>query len=234
MEKSDITVLVVEDEADILTLLLFQLRKDGFEALGAATGEEGLRLVREKHPQLVILDRMLPGMDGTAVCRKIRSDAAIAATPVLMLTARGSEEDTVSGFEAGADDYVTKPFSNRVLLARVRSLLRRSGRLDSDPAGEDTLAVGDIELCPERREVTVRGTKVELTAGEFKMLQVMMRRPGIVFARDQLLDMVHGSLHAVTERAVDVQVVGLRKKLGAAGSHIETVRGAGYRIAVGG
>jgi two-component system phosphate regulon response regulator PhoB len=187
-------------------------------------------MMEKDRPHLVILDLMLPGMDGMAVCRRIRRGAALKKTLILMLTARGEEEDMVSGLEAGADDYVVKPFGNRVLLARVRSLLRRGGVLGDEKAGEAALVVGEIRLVPERMEVTVAGSKVELTAGEFKMLQVMMRRPGVVFTRNQLLDLVHGTLHAVTDRAVDVQIVGLRRRLGKAGAHVETVRGAGYRI----
>lgn len=230
MKKDEIGVLVVEDEADIRTLILFNLQKDGYQAYGVPSGEEGLRLVAEKRPRLVVLDLMLPGMDGVAVCRKLRKNPDTRNIPILMLTARGEEEDVVSGLEAGADDYMPKPFSNRVLLARVRSLLRRSGALGDDSGGDGTLSVGGIVLTPERREVTVDGRKVELTAGEYKTLQSMMRRPGVVFTRNQLLDLVRGALHAVTDRAVDVQIVGLRRKLGPAGSMIETVRGAGYRI----
>ena len=230
MNKDEILVLVVEDESDIRTLLLHHLRKDGYAAAGAADGEQGLRLARERSPQLIVLDLMLPGMDGMAVCRKIRADADLRDTLILMLTARNQEEDMVSGLEAGADDYVAKPFSNRVLLARVRSLLRRGGFLGGDGEERGTLNVGEICLVPERREVTVGGRRVDLTAGEYGMLTVMMRRPGVVFTRNQLLDMVRGTMHAVTDRAVDVQVVGLRRKLGQAGTRIETVRGAGYRI----
>lgn len=230
MKKDEIGVLVVEDEADIRTLILFNLQKDGYQAYGAPSGEEGLRLVAEKSPRLVVLDLMLPGMDGVAVCRKLRKNPDTRNIPILMLTARGEEEDVVSGLEAGADDYMSKPFSNRVLLARVRSLLRRSGALGDDSGADGTLSVGGIVLTPERHEVTVDGRKVELTSGEYKTLQTMMRRPGVVFTRNQLLDLVRGALHAVTDRAVDVQIVGLRRKLGPAGSMIETVRGAGYRI----
>lgn len=226
-------VLVVEDESDIRTLLLFNLKKDGYLAFGAADGEEGLRLFAEKRPDLVILDLMLPGMDGMAVCRRIRQDAERGRTPILMLTARSGEDDMVSGLEAGADDYVPKPFSNRVLLARVRTLLRRGGGGDAAADGVGEVVVGPLSLNAERREVTAFGRLVELTAGEFKTLQVMMRRPGVVFTRAQLLDLVRGSLHAVTDRAVDVQVASLRKKLGSAGGMVETVRGAGYRVVTG-
>ncbi len=235
MEKNEIRILVVEDEQDIRTLILHNLRKDGYLASGAATGEEALKTAEREKPQLVILDLMLPGIDGMAVCRKIRASAELKAALILMLTARGEEADMVSGLEAGADDYVVKPFSNRVLLARVRSLLRRGEILRDDTRvirrENAPLSLGEIRLVPERMEATVSGTKIDLTAGEFKMLQVMMRRPGIVFTRNQLLDLVRGAQHAVTDRAVDVQIVGLRRKLGAAGRRIETVRGAGYRVA---
>lgn len=231
MTKDDITICVIEDEEDINKLLLFNLRKEGYIARGAASGEEGLEMLAEARPDLLILDLMLPGMDGMAVCRKMKQNPDLRNIPILMLTARNEEEDVVSGFDAGADDYVAKPFSNRVLMARVRSLLRRSGLVaDDEPADTHILTVGKITILPERREVTVDGKPVELTAGEYKMLQVMMRRPGVVFTRYQLLDLVRGALHAVTDRAVDVQIVGLRKKLGKAGKLIETVRGAGYRI----
>ncbi len=231
MEKEEIRVLVVEDENDIRTLILHNLRKDGYSVLGAADGEEGLALAERHRPHCIVLDLMLPGMDGMAVCRKVRADAELRSTPILMLTARSGEDDMVTGLEAGADDYVAKPFSNRVLLARVRSLLRRSGVIGESETEVKPLAVGEIRLIPEKREVTVNGRRVDLTAGEYKTLQVMMRRPGVVFTRNQLLDLVRGTMHAVTDRAVDVQVAGLRKKLGPAGARVETVRGAGYRIA---
>ncbi len=231
MSKDEITIFVIEDEEDINKLLLFNLRKEGYVACGAGSGEEGLKMLAETRPDLLILDLMLPGMDGMAVCRKMKQHPDLKNIPILMLTARNEEEDVVSGFDAGADDYVAKPFSNRVLMARVRSLLRRSGLVeDEDQSDTQSLSVGEITLLPERREVTVDNKPVELTAGEYKMLQVMMRRPGVVFTRYQLLDLVRGALHAVTDRAVDVQIVGLRKKLGKAGKRIETVRGAGYRI----
>lgn len=230
MEKTDLHILVVEDETDIRTVVLHNLRKDGYSAAGAATGEEALEMAEARKPDMIVLDLMLPGMDGMAVCRKIRKSSTLKKTPILMLTARGEEQDMVSGLEAGADDYVVKPFSNRVLLARVRSLLRRSGLLSDEDEEEKSLTVGKIRLVPERQEATVDGEKINLTAGEYKMLHIMMRRPGVVFSRNQLLDLVRGAMHAVTDRAVDAQVVGLRRKLGRAGGRIETVRGVGYRI----
>ena len=235
-------VLVVEDENDIRALLLFHLRKAGYLAWGAETGEKALEMIRANPPGLVILDIMLPGMDGVALCRRLKRDPLLAAVPVLMLTAKGEEYDVVGGLDAGADDYAVKPFSPPVLLARVRTLLRRAG--DAGGAGlphasggtpvarlDAPMVRGPVRLDPARREVRVNGRPVELTATEFKLLQHLMRRPGVVFSRSQLLDLVHGELHAVTDRAVDVQVVGLRRKLGAAGEWVETVRGAGYRFA---
>lgn len=230
MDKGEIVILVVEDEEDIMELVLHGLEKDGYTALGAPDGETGLAIAKRRKPHLIVLDLMLPGMDGMAVCRKIRRSPELRTTSVLMLTARGEEADMISGLEAGADDYVVKPFSTRVLLARIRSLLRRGGVLPEADEDGGVLAVGDVRLVPERREATVAGEKVELTAGEYKLLQIMMRRPGVVYTRAQLLDLARGSLHAVTDKAIDVQVVRLRRKLGPAGAQIETVRGAGYRV----
>lgn len=229
MDASPRAVLVIEDEKDIRSLLLFQLRKEGYAALGAADGEEGMKLFAEKRPDLVILDLMLPGMDGMAVCRRLRGDPENGDIPIIMLTARSGENDVVSGLEAGADDYVAKPFSAKILMARVRTLLRRrTGEADCE-AG-DSLSASGITLIPSRREAMVDGRRLDLTEGEYRTLQVLVRRPGVVFSRSQLLDLVRGVLHAVTERAVDVQMSGLRKKLGDAGDRVETVRGAGYRL----
>ena len=231
MDGQDIGILVVEDEADIRSLILFNLGKEGYLAWGAGTGEEGLRLFREKRPRLVVLDLMLPGMDGMAVCRRIRKDPASGGVPVLMLTAKGEEHDVVAGLEAGADDYVVKPFSPRVLLARIRTLLRRGGAAAAaGPMDGNVVERGAIVINPSRMEALVDGARVELTATEFKLLHCLARRPGIVFTRSQLLDLVYGETHAVTDRAVDVQIVGLRRKLGDAAGMIETVRGAGYRF----
>lgn len=229
MDNNDFSILVIEDDSDIRTLISTMLRKEGYVVFGAATGEDGLRIFKEKRPDLAILDLMLPGIDGMAVCRRIRKDKD-ARTSILMLTARSSDEDVVSGLETGADDYMVKPFSPRVLAARVRTLLRRSGKSVDSDAEDGVVCAGPVTVNPGRREVLVDGKKVELTAGEFNMLHTLVRRPGMVFTRTQLLDLVHGGLHAVTDRAVDVQIVGLRRKLGKAGEMVETVRGAGYRF----
>jgi two-component system, OmpR family, alkaline phosphatase synthesis response regulator PhoP len=223
------SILVVEDEEDILELLRFNLAKEGYRVEGLASGEEALRAVRTRAPDLLILDLMLPGMDGLEVCRRLRAEPRSGQVPIVMLTAKGEEADVVAGLELGADDYIAKPFSPRVLLARVKAVLRRRERA---PATEDApLQAHGMEIHPGRREVLVDGEPVTLTFTEFNILQYLARRPGWVFTRNQIMDAVRGEDYHVTERSVDVQMVSLRKKLGEAGRHIETVRGVGYRLA---
>jgi len=220
-------VLVVEDEESILELLRYNLDKAGFTVIPAGSGEEGLDLARRRHPDLILLDLMLPGMDGLEVCRLLKRSRETESIPVVMLTARGEEADIVAGLELGADDYLTKPFSPRVLLAHLRANLRR---FSAGPAARDTLAAGAISLDRGRREALVSGRPVELTFTEFEVLWYLAGRPGMVFTRSQIVDAVRGADYPVTERAVDVQIVGLRRKLGEAGALIETVRGVGYRF----
>jgi two-component system alkaline phosphatase synthesis response regulator PhoP len=221
-------VLVVDDEEDILELVRYNLAKEGHRVRCVATGEEALEAARADVPDLVILDLMLPGLDGLEVCRALKRDPETAHIPILMLTAKGEEADVVAGLEMGADDYVTKPFSPRVLLARVKAVLRRStARTPEDNA---TLHVRDIVINPQRHEVLARGKPVELTYCEFRLLHYLARRPGWVFTRQQIIDHVRGDNYPVTDRSVDVQVVGLRRKLGPCGDCIETVRGVGYRF----
>jgi two-component system phosphate regulon response regulator PhoB len=171
---------------------------------------------------------MLPEIDGLEVCRRLKADPGLADIPVVMLTAKGEESDIVAGLELGADDYITKPFSPRVLTARVRMVLRR--RAQKVPGESDTIKLHNLVIHPGRHEVLVDGEALNLTNTEFRVLQYLARRPGWVFTRYQIVDAVHGEDYAVTERAVDVQIVGLRKKLGEAGKYIETVRGVGYRF----
>jgi two-component system alkaline phosphatase synthesis response regulator PhoP len=221
-------ILVVEDEEDILELVRYNLNKDGYRVTGVLTGEEGLKAARFQPPDLIILDLMLPGMDGLTVCRELKQDARTRDLPIIILTAKGEEADIVAGLELGADDYVTKPFSPRVLLARLRAVLRRRR---AEPAGErDVLEIHQMVIHPGRHEVLVQGQPVDLTVTEFRLLSLLARRPGWVFTRSQIVQGVQGEDYAVTERAVDVQIVGLRKKLGPAGQYIETVRGVGYRL----
>lgn len=221
-------VLVIDDEPDILELVRFGLTQEGFSVETAATAREGLACVANRLPDLVVLDLMLPDMSGTEVCRILRSQDETAQLPVLMLTARGEEVDRVVGFELGADDYVTKPFSPRELALRVRAVLRRSA--PASPPTAPLLSHRDLLLDLERHRCNVAGGEVDLTAKEFGLLATLMLRPGRVFTREKLLDELWGSEVTVTHRTVDTHMKRLREKLGDAGSYIHTVRGVGYRF----
>ena len=220
-------ILAVDDEPDILELVKLNLVREGYDVLTASTGEQGLDLARSKVPSLIVLDLMLPGVDGLEVCRRLRADTKTQHVPILVLTAKGEEADVVTGLEVGADDYVTKPFSGKVLVARVRNLLRRGAAKEE---GQIPLRVHDVTIDPARREVRVKDRRVALTFTEFNILHTLARRPGIVFSRYQIVDAIHGDDYLVTDRAVDVQIVSLRKKLATCGQYIETVRGVGYRF----
>jgi two-component system alkaline phosphatase synthesis response regulator PhoP len=221
-------ILVVEDEPDILDLIRYNLEKAGYGVVPAATGEAGLTLAREAPPALIVLDLMLPGMDGLSVCRALKREPRTAKVPVMMVTARGTEADVVAGLNLGADDYIVKPFSPAVLVARVAALLRRAAA--PEPAPEATLTVHGVTIHPGRHRVEAGGEAIPLTATEFRILHFLARRPGWVYTRLQIVDAVMGEGHPVTERSVDVQIAALRKKLGASGDLIETVRGVGYRV----
>ena len=221
-------ILVIEDDDDIVELLTYHLVREGFLVFTATSGENGLEAAKRNPPQLILLDLMLPGIDGLEVCRLLRANDRTAAIPIVMLTAKGEEADVVAGLEVGADDYVTKPFSPAVLVARVRNILRRKSiRLADD---ETPLKVQDLVIHPGRHEVLLKNKRLDLTITEFRLLHLLARRPGWVYTRKQIVDAVRGEDYAVTERAVDVQLVGLRRKLGNAGHYIETVRGVGYRF----
>ena len=221
-------ILVVDDEEDILELVGFNLSREGFKVVSAATGEKALDIIRKEIPDLIVLDLMLPGIDGLEVTRRLKTASEIKEIPIVMLTAKGEEADIVTGLELGADDYITKPFSPRVLVARIKAVLRRKRK---EPApGEDVLRIHDILIHPGRHEVFVNEIQVQLTFTEFGILNFLARRPGWVFTRSQIVDAVRGDDYYVTDRSVDVQIVGLRKKLGASGKYIETVRGVGYRF----
>ncbi len=221
-------VLVVEDDADILELVCYNLNKEGYQVTRAMTGEEALQRVEEDPPNLLLLDLMLPEIDGLEVCRRLKRDPDTAIIPVIMLTAKGEESDIVSGLELGADDYITKPFSPRVLMARVHAVLRRNRR---GMASEDEVLTFDaLTVHPGRHEVKYQGEVIPLTYSEFAILHLLARRPGWVFTRYRIVDAIRGEHYAVTERAVDVQIAGLRKKLGEAGEYVKTVRGVGYKF----
>jgi len=221
-------VLVVDDEPDLLELVRFHLAQAGFEVETVRDGRQGIEAVRRRRPHLVVLDWMLPDLPGTEVCRQIRSDPQFRDLPILLLTAKAEEVDRVVGFELGADDYVTKPFSPRELALRVRAILRRSS---GERVSAGVLERGALVLDGERHRCTVDGDEIVLTAKEFRLLEALMSRPGRVLSRQRLLDEVWGSDITVTERTIDTHLKRLREKLGAAGDQIETVRGVGYRFA---
>ena len=225
------TILVVEDEEDVLELLRYNLDKNGFAVETATSGEEAMDKARRMHPDLILLDIMLPGLDGLDVCKVLKRHADTERIPIVMVTAKGDEADIVAGLEVGADDYITKPFSPRVLVARVKAVLRRPAR-SAPPADAEAQVVRahGVEIDSNRHRVTIKGKLVELTSTEFRLLHFLASRPGWVFTRYQIVDAVHGQDYPVTDRSVDVQIVGLRKKLGTAGKLIETVRGVGYRF----
>jgi DNA-binding response OmpR family regulator len=221
------TALVVEDEPDIVRLLTHYLEQAGFRVRTETTGLAGLRAARDAAPAVIILDVMLPGLDGYEVCRRLRTDAATAAVPILMLTARGEETDKVRGLEIGADDYVTKPFSPKEVVARVKALVRRSG---GEAAGV-RLEYGSLTLDTERHEVSVGGSEVSLTAKEFALLEYLLRRRGKLATREALLNSVWGYDADVTTRTVDVHIRRLREKIPALATAIQTVKPYGYKLA---
>lgn len=227
------SVLVVEDEEDIRELVSYNLHKEGYQATGVASGEDALLAVESSLPDLILLDIMLPGLDGLKVCRKLKDNPKFASIPIIMLTAKGEEPDIVGGLNMGADDYVAKPFSPKVLLARIQAVLRRAEvdrNLSKEERDGEVVKIRNLVIHPGRHEVFVSDKPVDLTVTEFKLLHFLARRPGWVFTRQQILDGVHGDNYAITDRAVDVQIVGLRRKLGSVGDCIETVRGVGYRF----
>ncbi len=220
-------ILIVDDEEDVLELVRYNLDKNGYRIETATTGEKALTKARTKLPDLIILDLMLPGIDGLEVCKKLKSDTKTQNIPIIMLTAKGEEADIVTGLELGADDYVTKPFSPKVLVARVRRILHKTIARDLQKA---PVKIHELTIDPARRQVLIKNKLVDLTFTEFNILYALAKRPGLVFTRYQIVDMLHGDDYLVTDRAVDVQIVGLRKKLGPCSKYIETVRGVGYRF----
>ncbi len=222
-------LLAVEDEQDLLDLLQYNLTRDGFNVRTASSGESALKQIREEQPELVVLDLMLPGMDGLEICRILKRDPTTRHIQIVMLTAKGEEVDIVAGLELGADDYVVKPFSPRVLSARIKAVLRRRAA-EAQATDEVVYRVGELTMDTSRHEVRVSGERVDLTHTEIGIVQVLARRPGHVLTRAQIVQSVQGDHVAVTDRSVDVHVVSLRRKLGGAGAYLQTVRGVGYRL----
>lgn len=221
-------ILAVDDEEDILELVNYNLSKEGYNISQASTGEKAVISARLNLPDLIILDLMLPGIDGLEVCRMLRTDPATAKIPIIMLTAKGEEADVVTGLELGADDYITKPFSPRVLVARVKAVLRRN---KVQPVSDiEMISIHNITIDPGRHIVSVDNEQMDLTLTEFRILHHLAKRPGWVFTRYQIVEAARGEDSEVTDRSVDVHIVSLRRKLGEAGKYIDTVRGVGYRL----
>jgi two-component system phosphate regulon response regulator PhoB len=224
-------ILIIEDDEDIQQLITFNLIKAGFHVSCVNNGEDGLRLLKTEKIDCLLLDIMLPGKDGLSICRQIREDEK-SSLPIVMLTAKIDDQEIIEGLECGANDYITKPFSPKVLIARIKVALRRQS-FETEPTLQDSekiISIKNLKVYPERHEVSVHDQKVQLTFTEFAILSMLVRRPGWVFTRQQIIDTVRGNDYAVTQRMIDVQVFSLRKKLGEAGTDIETVRGIGYRF----
>ncbi len=221
-------ILVVDDEADILELVRYNLTKEGYHVDCVASGEEAVSKVWDDVPDLIVLDLMLPGLNGLDVCKQLKGNSSTMSVPIIMLTAKGEDVDIVTGLELGADDYITKPFSPRVLIARLRTVLRR--RRSVEPTQGEVIAIRGLVIDPGKHEVLVKGSPVDLTATQFAILNFLALRPGWVFTRNQIINAVKGEDYPVTERSVDVQIAGLRGKLKEVDEIIETVRGVGYRF----
>jgi two-component system phosphate regulon response regulator PhoB len=219
-------ILIIEDEESSGTYP-FALENNGFtEIKTAPDGETGIQCAKTFLPHLILLDLMLPGMDGLTVCRQLKSDEQTSSIPIIMLTAKSEESDIIVGLEMGANDYITKPFSNKVLIARIRAQLRQQ----NEQPGTEEIHYEDLVIFPAQRQVLLNQKNVELTFTEFEILALFTRHPGRVYTRDQIISQIRGSDYPVTDRSIDVQIVNLRRKLGSWGNHIHTVRGVGYRM----
>lgn len=232
MTAANATVLIVEDEVEIAELIAFHAKRAGMHARMVHSGKLALDAVRRESPDVIVLDLMLPDLDGLSVCRKLKQADETRGIPILMVTAKGEESDIVAGIELGADDYVTKPFSPRVLMARISNCLRRTSTANEPmPTTERmTLLGGKLVIDLDRHEVSIDGQAIDLTLTEFGILQYLASRPGFVRTRDQIISSVHGKNTVLSSRTVDVHVTALRRKLGALAECIETVRGVGYRF----
>ncbi|NLD93643.1 MAG: response regulator transcription factor [Fibrobacter sp.] len=221
-------ILVVEDDEDIQILIRHNLVKDGFNVTAVASGEDALKKLRTEMFDCILLDIMLPGIDGLEVCKMAKKNPKIQNIPIIMLTAKGEETDIVAGLELGAEDYIVKPFSPRVLIARMRTVLRRKNRGNHDST--EVISINNLEIDTGRHSVTFNGVRLDLTHMEFQVLHLLAGQPGYVFTRNMVIESVRDDNYPVTDRSVDVVIVGLRRKLGDAGSMIETVRGVGYKF----
>lgn len=219
-------ILIVEDEVDIRELIHFHLYKNKYDVVEAQDGLVALAMIKEHKPSLVLLDIMIPGIDGVELCRRIKDDENLSDTKVIFLSAKGEEQDIVNGLELGAEDYITKPFSPKILMARVKAVLRR----DQEKEESGSLSFKGIEVDDARKQVAISGKEVSLTSAEYQLLVFLMSSPGNVYTRGQIVNSIKGQNHAVTDRSVDTQVVSLRRKMGEKGKLIETVWGVGYKF----
>jgi two-component system phosphate regulon response regulator PhoB len=224
------TILIVDDEEDIVELIKYNLKTERYVILSAGTGEQAIKTARQSLPDLIVLDLMLPGIDGLEVTRYLKKNDQTADIPIVMVTAKGEESDVVTGLELGANDYISKPFSPKELVARIRAILRRRRKPGANESASGIRQVGDMVIDRARHVVTLQGEPVDLTLSEFELLSFLADKKGWVFTRGQIMDAVHGENYAVTERSIDVIIVGLRKKLKSHAGCIETVRGVGYRF----
>ena len=223
-----IKVLLVEDEEDIREMVHFNLFKERYQVLLASDGQAAVDMAKKEFPELIVLDVMLPKMDGFEVCEHLKKDPQTKKIPIIMLTAKGEEEDVIKGLEVGADDYITKPFSPKVLLARIKAVLRRSKSVVKGQ--KSVFKLNDLKIDLSKRKTFIRDAEINLTYTEFQILHLLAQKSGWVFTRGQIVDSIRGQNHAITDRSVDVQIVNLRKKMGDQGHLIETVRGVGYRF----
>ena len=222
-------IVIVEDEPDIQEVISYNLRREGFEVFTASNGAIGLSLINKEKPDLVLLDLMLPSMDGLEICRSVKDAKETSNTLIIMVTAKGEESDIVLGLGVGADDYISKPFSPKELVARVKAVLRRGGEVQTTPE-QDVIEVGDLCIDIGKYKVSVKGEEVSLTATEFRLLQFLAANPGRVFSREQLLSRAMGEDVVVVDRNIDVHIRGIRKKMNLEPPMIETIRGVGYRL----
>jgi two-component system, OmpR family, alkaline phosphatase synthesis response regulator PhoP len=235
MSNAKAQVLIVEDEPEIAELIEFHAERAGMRARKVHSGRIAIDVIKREKPDLIVLDLMLPDLDGLEVCRKLKQGEDTRSIPIVMVSAKGEESDVVAGIELGADDYVTKPFSPRVLMARLRNVLRRAGVANDPPPTTDRMILleGKLVIDLDRHEVAVAGKKIELTLTEFGILHYLASRPGFVRTRDQIIGSVHGKNTVLSSRTVDVHITALRRKLGALADCVETVRGVGYRFSEG-
>jgi two-component system phosphate regulon response regulator PhoB len=223
------TILIVDDEEDIVELIKYNLKNEGYSVLTALSGEQAIKTAKQSRPDLIVLDLMLPGIDGLEVTKYLKRNEKTNPIPIVMLTAKGDESDIVIGLEMGANDYISKPFSPKVLIARIRAILRRRKK-SMDPTPDRLNRQGSLVVDKAKHLVTIEGKALDLTFSEFELLSFLLDKKGWVFTRKQIVDAIHGEGYSVTERSIDVMIVGLRKKLKNYSSSIETVRGVGYRF----